>query len=308
MDHIAKAVETGTTPCVAEAQVKDNQTLKRMVIKLNRELLTERKQSAIDREALRLLRAANAQLVVAAFKAEDARQEADAARTRQTVFLSMLAHELRNPMASIAVANSVIASLNLGHIRLDKMVAIVKRQCDHLVRLVDDLLDASRIATGKLSLHTRQLDLHDVIDSAVETAQATLSSRQQRAVLALPATPLAIDGDPVRLAQLFANLLVNASKFSPPFGVITLGATRQGSMVSVAVRDYGKGIAAHDQGAIFDLFEQGAEERAHAWSGGLGIGLTLVRSIAAMHRGSVRVISAGPGCGSEFIVLLPLCN
>jgi signal transduction histidine kinase len=308
MDQIARAAVSGGSEHLAGAAQRDNDALERMVVKLNRQLLAESRQLAAERAELRVLRQANEHLVLAAFRAEDARAAAEAARERQTVFLSMLAHELRNPMASIAVANNVMVSLGLDHPRLDKLTAIVKRQCDHLVRLVDDLLDASRIATGKLSLHTRRLDLREVLDSALETAQPLLAARAQCAQLILPAMALPLEADAVRLSQLFSNLLINASKFSAPEQPITLSATQEGAFVVVRVRDHGKGIAACDQACIFDLFAQGADERAHAWSGGLGIGLTLVRAIAALHGGQVRVDSAGCGCGSEFIVELPLAT
>ncbi len=296
-----------------EALLQENRSLKGVVLALSKRLLAEQRQVAAAADALDALRSANAQLLQSLSLAEDgraaaeqARSEAQAALARQTVFLSMLAHELRNPMASIEVASSMIGSLGIVNSRLDKLVGIVKRQSAHLVRLVDDLLDASRIATGKISLQMRVLDLREVLGCALESAHATLAAREQDAVLEVPPAPLMLRGDPVRLAQLFCNLLVNASKFSPPREPIALSAALQGDMVSVAVRDHGKGIAADDQGCIFDLFAQGSEERAHACSGGLGIGLPLVRSIAALHGGSVRVESAGAGCGSEFIVQLPL--
>ena len=147
-----------------------------------------------------------------------------------------------------------------------------------------------------------------MIDCALETAQATLLAREQGALVDFPDSPMLLVGDQVRLAQLFSNLLINASKFSAPQQDITLTATVQGNMVAVAVRDHGKGIEVCDQARIFELFAQGPHERAHAWAGGLGIGLTLVRSIAALHGGSVRVESEGAGCGSKFIVLLPLAG
>ena len=315
MDDTRMSATQAEPPETAEALLRENRRLKSLVVELSARLSAAQQQAGAERKAARVLRQTNEQLVMLAFRAERTRKaaekahaQADAARARQTLFLSMLAHELRNPLATIAVANSVMGTLGIRNARLDKLLAIVKRQSGHVVRLVDDLLDASRIATGKISLELHLLDLRDVIDCALETAQATLLAREQGARVDFPTAPLLLVGDRVRLAQLFSNLLGNASKFSPPRQDITLTATVQGSMVEVAVRDQGKGIDARDQGRIFDLFAQGAQERADAWAGGLGIGLTLVRSIAALHGGSVRVESEGAGCGSTFIVLLPLAG
>lgn len=305
MDELARNASQVDPQRRLDELVRENHILKGMVVKLNRRLLAATRNSTEEPDNALLIRVANGQLVMAAFEAEDARVLAEAAARRQTVFLSMLAHELRNPIASIAVANTLTAGLEIGHPRLQKLVGIVGRQAGHLSRLVDDLLDASRIATGKISLQKRIVRLDEIIDAALEIAHAVLSNRGQSAVLELPPAPLLLDGDPVRLAQLFSNLLINAAKFSPPRQTITVSATLQGGMVAVAVRDHGKGIALQDQPHIFDLFAQGGDER-HAASDGLGIGLTLVRSIAQLHGGSVRVESGGAGCGSVFIVLLPL--
>ena len=315
MDDTRMSATPVESPDKAEALLRENRSLKNMVVELNARVSAAQQQAAAEREAVRVLRQTNEQLVMLALRAEQARKaaekaraQADNARARQTVFLSMLAHELRNPLATIAVSNTFMSTLGISHPRLDKLVAIVKRQSEHVVRLVDDLLDASRFSTGKISLEPRLLELRDVMDCALETAQAMLLAREQGALVDFPDSPLLLVGDQVRLAQLFSNLLINASKFSAPRQDITLTATLQGSMVAVAVRDHGKGIDPSDQARIFDLFSQGTHERAHSWGGGLGIGLTLVRSIAALHGGSVRVESEGAGCGSEFIVLLPLAG
>ena len=289
-----------------EALQRESEVLKEMVAQLDQRLRNEKKSVLEAHHDSRVLRYANGKLVQAAFDAEDARIAADAAIESQSVFLSMLAHELRNPMASIAVANSVIGMLEIEHPRLPKLLGIVERQSAHLVRLVDDLLDASRIATGKISLQVSTLDLHDVIDSALDIAQPALTARQQAVDVALPAAPVLLEGDAVRLAQLFSNLLLNASKFSAPGQAIALVAALGGGAVTVHVRDQGKGIAMEDQPHVFDLFAQGAEERIHGRAGGLGIGLTLVRSIAELHGGKVRLHSDGAGCGSQFTVVLPL--
>ena len=308
MDEIAAASGPAESQRAMAALQRENHVLKGMVVKLNRRLLNEKQHVTDARQELTLLREANQRLVLAAFDADDARLAAEAATGRQTVFLTMLAHELRNPMAAIAVANTVMGTLEIDHPRLPKLLGIVARQSHHLVRLVDDLLDASRIATGKISLQKRTLKLQEVIDAALDIAQPVLDARAQALHLALPAAPAALEGDPVRLAQLFSNLLLNAAKFSAPGQAITLEALVRDGELAVTVRDQGKGIAQEDQPHIFDLFAQGTDERAHACSGGLGIGLTLVRSIAELHGGSVRVHSDGCGCGSQFTVVLPLCG
>jgi signal transduction histidine kinase len=287
---------------------RENRTLEGTIVALQQRLLCENGVVAQDQNRMGELREANQQLVLATFGAEDAQLAAEAVNRRQSVFLSMLAHELRNPMASISVAGSVIASLKIDHARLSKLLAIMHRQISHLLRLVDDLLDASRINTGKISLQTRRILLGDVIDCAVETANGSLVARMQMVSVVLPALPVFIEGDLVRLAQLFSNLLINASKFSPPRSTIWVSASSAGGVLTVRVKDEGKGIAPEFHASIFELFAQGAAARDHSLAGGLGIGLALVRTVAQMHGGRVSVESDGEGRGSTFIVTLPLAD
>lgn len=292
-----------------ETLSRENDALKATVATLQQQLRAIRGHAnwQLDQQQqLDQLREANQHLILATFGAQDLKSAAEAVNKRQTVFLSMLAHELRNPMASIAIANSVLESLNLNHPRVSKLLAITRRQANHLVRLVDDLLDASRISTGKISLQTRMIPLDEVIDSAMETAQPFFAQRGQTVQIKLPPVPLILLGDLVRLSQLFSNLLINASKFSDANATVWVTASEQGDDVRVAVKDHGRGIALEYQPGIFDLFSQGEDALEHTLSGGLGIGLSLVRTIAEMHGGSVMVQSGGVGCGSEFVVLLPL--
>ncbi|MGZ8288134.1 MAG: sensor histidine kinase [Telluria sp.] len=292
-----------------ETLLRENAALKATVATLQQRLRAEGKDASnrlVQQQEMSHLREANQHLVLATFGAQDSKTAAEAVNERQTVFLSMLAHELRNPMAAIAIANAVMEKLDLAHPGVAKLLAITRRQVGHLVRLVDDLLDASRISTGKISLQTRMIPLSEVIDSAVETAQSGLHGRGQTVLVDLPPAPVLLLGDMVRLSQLFANLLLNASKFSNPGATIAVTASVLDGQVRVAVTDTGRGIAPEFQAGIFDLFSQGEDAVEHALSGGLGIGLSLVRTIAEMHGGSVHVISAGVGCGSEFVVLLPL--
>lgn len=286
--------------------LRENCTLKGTVIALQQRLQAEKGAIEQDRSRMGELREANAQLVLATFGAEDAQLAAEAVAYRQTVFLSMLAHELRNPLASISVASNVIAGLNIDNARLGKLMAIVQRQVSHLLRLVDDLLDVSRINTGRISLQLQRILLSDVLDCALETANGNLASRLQTAAMMLPAQPVHLDGDLVRLAQLFSNLLINASKFSAPRATILVTASTCDGTLTVAVKDPGRGIAPQHQATIFDLFAQGALGDAQVLGGGLGIGLALVRMVAQMHGGAVRVESEGEGRGSTFIVTLPL--
>lgn len=286
-----------------ETLARENEALQATVATLRQQL-----QSMTEGAAAQLaqLREANQHLILATFGAQDSKTAAEAVNRQQTVFLSTLAHELRNPMASIAIANTVLESLNLTHPRVSKLLAITRRQANHLVRLVDDLLDASRISTGKISLQTHMVALDEVVDSAMETAQPFFAKRGQAVQIDLPAVPCILLGDLVRLSQLFSNLLINASKFSDSGATVWVAASEQGGDVRVTVKDHGRGIAPEYQAGIFDLFSQGEDAVENIVAGGLGIGLSLVKTIAEMHGGSVMVESAGVGCGSEFIVILPL--
>jgi signal transduction histidine kinase len=310
MDELAKLFDPtpAARPSLRGNELRDNETraLRGTIAALKARALHEQKTGAAERDRALLLREANQHLVLAAFEAEDSRTAAVAAIKRQTVFLAMLAHELRNPMASIAVANTIMSNMNTGNARMVKLVAIVGRQAAHLLRLVDDLLDASRISTGKISLQTRVIRLDDVIDGAIEAAQPFLTVRRQSLARALPLHSVAIVGDTVRLAQLFSNLIINASKFSAPGTAIVVSAQERDGVVAVSVKDQGKGIAPQFHSHIFDLFAQGEDDLDHPLTGGLGVGLSLVKTIAEMHGGSVRVVSEGAGHGSEFIVCLPL--
>ena len=288
------------------AMEQENRQLRGVIAALRQRIALE-EQAARERAGqLLVLRQANQHLVLAAFTAEDLHAEAALTNERQTVFLSMLAHELRNPIAAITFANTVMRGLHINNGKLGKLLDIVGRQSSHLVRLVDDLLDVSRLRTGKLTLQFHEGMLADILEGAIMSAQPVISQRGQTVRVALPSADVKLNADHVRLAQLFSNLLVNASKFSPPHSTLHIGAAVQGPFVAVSIRDEGKGIKIEDMERMFELFEQGPDESGHTLSGGLGIGLSLVRSIAVMHGGSVSVTSAGPGQGCEFTVLLPL--
>jgi PAS domain S-box-containing protein len=227
------------------------------------------------------------------------------AEVRRNEFLAMLSHELRNPLAPIRSALGVMRMSGVDEAVLDRARAVVERQVDHLTRLVDDLLDVSRITSGKITLHRRPLEIAQVVAGAVESSQPLIDSRGHTLEVALPDEPLQVEGDLTRLSQVVLNLLNNAAKYTPPGGRIRVTAEAEGATALIRVRDTGAGIPADLMPKIFDLFTQGdrALDRAE---GGLGIGLTLVHRLVKLHGGAVEALSEGPGLGSEFIVRLPL--
>ncbi len=259
-------------------------------------------------EQIGQLREANENLVMAALSAQSLRDLAEATNRRQTEFLAMLAHELRNPLAPLSMSASLLHSLGgpTGHGgQLAQVAGVVRRQVDQMARLLDDLLDAARISSGKITLSVRPLALNAALDHAVETVAPRIRERGQQLTVELPDEPLGIEGDPVRLTQVFANLLGNASKYTGDGGRIVLRAWRADQDVMVAVSDNGTGIGPDMLPQIFDLFVQGPRSLARS-EGGLGIGLNVVRNLVGMHGGSVTADSAGEGRGSTFTVRLPL--
>jgi signal transduction histidine kinase len=232
-------------------------------------------------------------------------EELGEADRRKDEFLAMLAHELRNPLAPIRNAVEVLKMIGPPDARLQRAREMIDRQVKHLARLVDDLLDVSRITTGKVQLRTGPVDLAVVIARAVETSRPLIDSRRHELAVRLPPEALVVEADPIRLAQVVSNLLNNAAKYAEEGGHIelTVGAGRGEAVVRV--RDDGMGIAADLLPRVFDLFTQGDRSLARS-EGGLGIGLTLVRSLVELHGGRVEGHSEGPGRGSEFVVRLPL--
>ncbi len=243
------------------------------------------------REAEEALRAAEAQL----------REQAE----RKDEFLAMLAHELRNPLAPIRNAAQLLRLLAPAEPRLDRAREIIERQVDHLVRLVDDLLDVSRVSRGKISLQREALDLREVASHALDVSRPHLEARRHQVVLAMPEAPVRVDGDFTRLAQVFSNLLNNAAKYTEAGGRVALTLSIEGSEAVVVVADTGRGIEPAEIGRLFEIFYQ-AERHLDRAEGGLGLGLSLVKSLTEAHGGSVAAASAGPGLGSTFTVRLPL--
>jgi signal transduction histidine kinase/ActR/RegA family two-component response regulator len=250
------------------------------------------------------LRTANQNLVLATVKAQTLRDEAEAVNRRQNEFLAMLAHELRNPLAPISNAATVLERITAAHPLLPKVHNVLSRQVQHMARLLDDLLDASRVSSGKISLQKHAVSLADIIERAVEVSRPLIDKRSQQLTISAPSDALIIDGDLVRLAQVFSNLLINASKYTQDEGVIGLTVEQHGEIVSITISDNGIGITPEVQPYIFDLFTQGPRSLART-EGGLGVGLTVAKSIVEMHGGGITVKSDGPGCGSSFRVTLP---
>jgi len=233
--------------------------------------------------------------------AEQALKETD---RRKDEFLAVLAHELRNPLAPISNAVHLLRHPD-GRRRADRLVEMLGRQVRHMIKLVDDLLEISRITRDKIELHLQPLLLADVVHGAVETSRPLIDQNRHHLDVRLPHEPLTLHADSVRLTQVLANLLNNAAKYTDQGGHIELSARRDGDDVEIAVRDNGIGIPPGHLPEVFDMFTQ-AHRAAGRGQGGLGIGLAMVRSLVQMHGGSVQAQSAGAGQGSEFIVRLPL--
>jgi two-component system, chemotaxis family, CheB/CheR fusion protein len=221
-------------------------------------------------------------------------------------FLAMLGHELRNPLGPMRNALHILKMPSAAAVA-DRARDVLDRQLQHLVRLVDDLLDVSRIAGGKVELRKEVIDLREPVRHACETAQPVIDAHGHRLKLDLPADPCWVEGDAVRLSQVVANLLINAAKYTDHADVILLSVKREGDAVTVRVRDSGVGIAAEFLPRIFDLFVQGDRTLARS-QGGLGVGLTVARRLVELHNGKISATSAGPGKGSEFSVVLPIAQ
>lgn len=233
-----------------------------------------------------------------------AEQLAEADR-RKDEFLALLGHELRNPLAPIRNAVQVMKLLRLTDARLQWARDVIDRQMGQMVRLVDDLLDVSRISHGQITLKTEPIELAEVIQRAIEISRPLLESRGHQWTISLPSEPIWLQADMVRLAQVVANLLNNAGKYTPDQGQIRLTAEQQGQEIMLRVSDNGVGIAPDMLPRVFDLFVQAANVLDRS-EGGLGIGLTLVKRLVELHGGRIEAHSAGVGQGSEFIVHLPV--
>ena len=231
--------------------------------------------------------------------------QAGDADLRKDEFIGILAHELRGPLSAIRNAVGMLHLMASGEPKLHQVSDMLDRQVKAVARLLDDLLDLSRVTRGKLSLNTETVEIHSAIDQAIEWNEAVIESKRQKLVVTRPPTPVFVKADPIRLAQVVSNLLGNAAKFTDPGGSIWISAEAANEQAIVRVRDTGPGLKASDLSSIFDLFYQ-SEHTVDRSTRGLGIGLALVRRLVEMHGGGVEASSEGPGCGSEFAFHLPL--
>ena len=280
----------------------DSPVVQEAVAKLGNVMLVERpvRIAALRSTVRAAVRARERQYQTRAYLRE--REEAD---QRKDEFLAMLAHELRNPLAPI---RNTISILRLsGKQPASQLYEMMERQVGHMVRLVDDLLEVSRITRGKIELRKDRVELSIVVASAVETVRPLVEAGGHQLSISLPGEPLVVEGDATRLSQVFANLLNNAAKYTDAGGRITLTAGSEGGEVVVHVRDNGIGISADALPRIFDMFMQ-AGAPGRVTQPGLGIGLTLAKSLVELHGGRLSAASDGPGTGSEFTVRLPLAQ
>jgi PAS domain S-box-containing protein len=236
--------------------------------------------------------------------ATKAMQEAD---RRKDEFLATLSHELRNPLAPIRQAASTVAHPAATPEQVSWSLGVIQRQVTHMARLLDDLLDVSRITRGRLEVRRVRVTLKSIIDSAVEIVQPAIQAGKHQLSVELPAEPFELEVDPLRIAQVLGNLLTNAARYTPTGGRIRVTAERDGGDVLIRVIDNGIGLSGDDVPRIFDMFTQfsATRERPNA---GLGIGLALAKALVELHGGSIEAKSAGPGAGSEFIVRLALAQ
>jgi PAS domain S-box-containing protein len=240
--------------------------------------------------------------VTARLQAEEALKAAD---RRKNQFLATLAHELRNPLAPLRNAVEVLRCAQGNRSLVEEALGMIERQVGHMVRLIDDLLDISRITRGRLQLRKEWVELTAVLRTAVETSRPLLEAARHHFTMTLPSKSIYLDADPTRLAQVFSNLLNNAAKYTEKGGQIELSVERTNGEVAIAVRDSGIGIAAEHLPHLFEMFSQMAPALERS-QGGLGIGLSLAKGLVELHGGRVGAYSGGVGKGSEFMVHLPI--
>jgi PAS domain S-box-containing protein len=234
-------------------------------------------------------------------------QELLALLLRKERFLVTLLHELRNPLAPIANATQLLAKCPRDPLAVNAARGVIERQLKQLTRLVNDLLDVSKLARGRIELQRAPADLREVIATAIEAAGPMVESRRHRLTFDPPSTAVVVDADPVRLCQVLTNLLINAAKYTNPEGRIWVVLEAPKDAAVVRVRDNGIGISIDLLPCIFDMFAQ-ASSAADASMGGLGVGLAVARELVQLHGGSLSAHSDGLGCGSEFVVRLPRCD
>jgi PAS domain S-box-containing protein len=232
-------------------------------------------------------------------------EEMETAAKRIHEFIAMLAHELRNPLAPIHSAAEAMARMPADDPGQNHLRGIISRQAKHLSRIVDDLLDINRITRGTLSMERANLDSRELVARGVEIARPAIEAARHQIQISVPEQPLHVTGDVDRLSQVMANLLNNASRYTPANGSISVSVDEEDGQVAIRVRDNGRGIEARNLERIFNLFDQG-DAATPATAGGLGIGLSLARRVVEMHGGTIEAISAGANQGSEFVIRLPV--
>jgi diguanylate cyclase len=250
------------------------------------------------------MREANEHLVLAALDAQQLQQTAEEAQRRQTEFLAVLAHELRNPLVPIQHAVGLLLRARLDESLLPRIQSMIEQQVTHMSRLIGDLLDVSRVSTGKLRLERRMVDVKDILEVVAAACRLGMDARLQQFTVSIAAGSLEVYGDPVRLAQIVSNLLDNASKYSPEGAPIELSASQDENSVIIKISDSGIGMSADVLTTIFEPFIQDATAIEFNGSG-LGIGLTVVRELVTAHAGTIVAHSPGPNLGSTFVVTLP---
>jgi len=250
------------------------------------------------------LRDANEQLVISAIAAQQSASDAQLVQQRQSKFLAMVAHELRNPLMPMRTAADLLERARADEAMLRRLQALLRRQIGYISRLIDDLLDGARVSTGKFRLESERVDMKAILDQVADACQPAIVSRKQGFTMRVTSSDLHVRGDAMRLTQIIANLLDNASKYTLNGGNIELDAVADGDSLTITVADDGIGITSDALPRIFDLFEQEAHARAHH-GGGLSIGLSIVRELTEAHGGSIVASSPGKGFGSKFVVKLP---
>lgn len=237
-------------------------------------------------------------------KAQQQAQQLRAENERKDEFLAMLAHELRNPLASISTAGHLLKFTQIDAQRLSTISDVITRQVEHMTKLVDDLLDVSRLTRGLAIIHKKPVDMNDVVSGAVDQTRSMFDAKGHRLILTMPDKPVCVCGDSTRLVQIVANLLGNAAKYTPAGGLITLIMRINADKVELRVEDNGLGLSPELLPRVFEPFVQ-AERKSDRSEGGLGLGLALVEKVTRLHDGTVTAHSAGVGQGSTFILRLP---
>jgi signal transduction histidine kinase/CheY-like chemotaxis protein len=294
------------TPGEFPMELQESLTLVAAALRAQQALRVGNAEAAEARDAAARARQLAVALDSARASAAELNRQLRLEHQRKDEFLAMLAHELRNPLAPVITAIEVLKRSSPQDVeRRDRQLAVMSRQMQQLAHLVDDLLDISRVSRGSIELRREVLSVQQVLAAAIEASKPLIDSRRQTLRVERATGDLYVSGDRVRLIQVFSNLLSNAGKYTEPGGEIAVTVAEADGGVEIRVSDNGPGIPSEMLETIFDLFAQvpGALDRA---PGGLGIGLTLVRSLVELHGGQVRALSEGVGCGSEFVVTLPV--